>query len=36
MAGSGDKIGKTISWFFSPLIGPTTKIFSFVGLYGVI
>ena len=35
-AGSGAKIGNEISWFLSPKIGPTTRIFSAVELYGEI
>ena len=34
VAGSGDRIGKTISLFLSPAIGPTTKMFVFSLLYG--
>ena len=33
-AGSGERTGKTISRFLSPEIGPTTRIFDFVLLYG--
>ena len=34
LAGSGAKIGNTISLYFLPGTGPTTKIFFFSGVYG--
>ena len=36
VAGSGEITGKIISWCLSPAIGPTTKIFSALLLYGEI
>ena len=34
VAGSGEITGKVISWCLSPEIGPTTKMFSALVLYG--
>jgi len=36
VAGSGEITGKIISWCLSPEIGPTTKMFSALVLYGEI